>query len=586
MADRRDDASEAPDAGGGGADPAAAPGARSGGREADGRDGRPATGPTEAEGRARRGPTRPWAGGRPILDHPAFGLVFFLALSVVWSWPLALHPAMVTVALHFDQFPAAWLVYAAPTFTDGLSELAMWPDGQPLVRLDSFLFLALAFVLNGQLPGLLVTNLFVLLGPPISAWAAERFAREVLDVPRPASLIAGIAFGFAPLATVAALEGHVYYLLDPWLPLCALYTWQKRAGPAVACFALALASTAYLGVNALLLMGVILAHQRRLDARLLSGVGVIGGLYAVFYVGGQVVTGATAGGQDFESLMRVGSASLTTLVAWNAWIDQNRHSLAPILGLVPLCFALLAPVARVPWRPWLPLGLLTVVLTFGPVLEAGVSREGGVPTPLWPLHALGVFDVYRFPVRFGWVTALVFGALAARVAGRMRWAWLAVGLAAIDAIVVSGAYTRMRPHPTPTPSLYGLLPQGAVLDLYPRVGSLQEDIAFYQQNLSCYYQIFHGRPILERCLNTDIRNSPRLVVSDALHAAALDDLPILPILREQRIASVVLHADLYQPFERAALRTELTEALGEPMGEGHDGGEWLVAWRVPTDARE
>lgn len=517
----------------------------------------------------------------PRLAVPAF----FLAVSIVWSWPLALAPGSTTMALHFDQLPAAWLVHAAPSFVDGTSELSAWPAGEPLARLDSFLFLLLAMVLQGALPGLLVTNLFVLLGPALSAWAAERFAREALDVGRPASLVAGIAFGFAPLATVAALEGHVYYLLDPWLPLAALYTWRGRAGPAVAMFALALLTTAYLGVNALIVILVVLAHQRRFDLRLLGGVALVGAAYAVMYVGGAVATGASAGGASFEALLRVGSASLTTLVAWNGWMDLNRHSLAPVLGILPLCFALLAPWARIEWRPWLPLGIVAGIFAFGPVLEAGVAREGGVPTLLWPLHALGVFGVYRFPVRFAWIAALALGALAARVTDRMRAPWLAVGLAVIDALVMSGAWTRMRPHPTPTPSLYALLPQGAVLDLYPRVGGLQEDLAFYQQNLSCYYQLFHGRPILERCLNTDIRNSPRLAVADSVHAAVLQASPVLPALESLRVASVVMHADLYQPFERTAVRAALDRELGAAVGEGHDGGEWLVGWRVPLEAR-
>lgn len=514
-------------------------------------------------------------------EHPAFAPLFFLALSVAWSWPLALAPGSATVSLHFDQYPAAWLVYAAPTFLDGVSELAMWPDGQPLVRLDSFLFLFLAFALVGALPGLFVTNLFVLLGPPISAWAAEKLAREALGVPRPASLVAGVAFGFAPLATVAALEGHVYYLLDPWLPLFALYVWRGRAGPAILHFALALLTTAYLGVNALLLLAAIAIHQRRVDPKLVGGVGLVGAIYAALFVGGSAATGLGAGGEDFEALLRVGSASLATLVSWNGWMDLNRHSLAPIVGILPLCCALLAPAARIPSRPWLALGVVAMVLAIGPALEAGVAREGGVPTLLWPLHALGVFSVYRFPVRFAWITALALGLVAARVVGHMRWAWLAVALACADALFGSGAATRLRLHPTPTPALYALLPEGAVLDLYPRVGGVQEDIAFFQQNLSCYYQLFHHRPVLERCLNTDIRTSPRLAASDRVHAAILDDKPVLPVLRERRVSSVVLHADLYQPFERAALRTGLARELGEPVGEGHDGGEWLVGWAVP-----
>lgn len=505
--------------------------------------------------------------------------VFFLALSLAWSWPLALSPASGTVSLHFDQLPAAWLVHAAPSFMDGTSELSMWPTGEPLARLDSFLFLLLSMVLHGAVPGLLLTNLFVLFGPVASAWAAERLAR-VVGVASPYSIVCGVVFGFAPLATVAALEGHVYYLLDPWLPLAALYTWQRRPGPAIAMFTLALLTTAYLGVNTLLVILAILVHQRSAPPKLLGGLGVVGAAYAGFFVFGAVSTASSAGGEDFEALLRVGSASLATLVSWTPWVDLNRHSLAPVVGVLPLCLALLAPLARIPVGPWLWLGLGGLVLSVGPVLEAGVAREGGIPTLLWPLHALGLFGIYRFPVRFAWVTALAFGVLAGHVAERMRGGRIVLLFVVFDVLIVSGAWTRLRLHPTPTPTLYGLLPEGAVLDLYPRVGGVQEDMAFYQQNLSCYYQLFHRRPILERCLNTDIRKSPRLAAADAVHEAALGGGDVRAVLAGLDVASVVMHADLYQASERAQVREALSRDLGGVLSEGRDGGEWLVAWRV------
>lgn len=505
-------------------------------------------------------------------------LLVFAAFSVLWSWPLALHPGSVTMGLHFDQFPAAWLVHAAPSFVpDGVSELSAWPDGEPLVRLDSFLFLLVALLLQGALPGLLVTNLFVLLGPPISAWAAERFAREALGATFPASLLAGFAFGFAPLATIGVLEGHVYYLLDPWLPLCALAAWRDRPGPAVLYWALCLLTTAYMGINGLLVLGAVF-WLRGWNARIVAGVAGVGGVYAVLFVAGGE---ATAGGVRSEALLRIGSATLTTLVAWDPWMDLNRHSLAPALGLVPLCFALLAPFARLPaWRTWLFLGLGCAVLAVGPALEIGVSRAEALPTPLWPLLRLGVFDVYRFPIRFAWVSALALGCLASLVASRFRMPWIAVGLAALDAFVFSGAFTRLRPHPTPSPALYALLPRAPILDLYPEIGGQQEDISFYQQNLSCYYQLFHGRPILDRCLNTDIRRSPRVAASREVFRRLFAEEPVGDWLRAQGIGSVVMHADLYQNMERAELSARLSADLGRPAGEGHDGGEWLVAWEV------
>ena len=191
------------------------------------------------------------------------GLLLYALVSMLWSWPLALAPVSSTTALHFDVYPAAWLAEAAPSFVpSGTSGWSAWPEGEPLQRIDSFLFLGVALLTGGAIPGMLLVNLFVLLGPVASAWAAERFTRRALGVQGPAALVAGLCFAFAPIGLVAALEGHVYTLLDPWVPLCALAVWEGRPRGAALHFALALLSTAYLGVAALLVAGAVALARR------------------------------------------------------------------------------------------------------------------------------------------------------------------------------------------------------------------------------------------------------------------------------------------------------------------------------------
>jgi hypothetical protein len=506
--------------------------------------------------------------------------LFLLVLAVAWSWPLVLSPGSSTISLHFDQFPAAWLAHAAAWYVpDGVCELSAWPAGEAIVRLDSFLYLALATVLGGAVPGLLLTNLFVLLGPPVSALAACRFVRRVFGIGELPALVAGIAFGFAPLATVAALEGHVYYLLDPWLPLCALAAWEGRPVATVVHWTLALLTTAYLGIDASIVVIAVMVARRRLDPRALAGIATVGLAYVALYAHGR--GGGT--GAPVDAVARLGSATLTTLVAWSPWLDLARHSLGPALGVVPLAVAALSPWSGVAgWRPWLFLGLLATGLCLGPVLELGVSRGEALPTPLYPLLSTGLFDLVRFPIRLAWVATLAFGGVAAAVASRTRWPGVLVALMVADVLVFSGARFRFRPHPAPVPALYDLLPEGAVLDVFPEVGGPQEDMAFYQQNLACYYQLGHRRPILDRCLNTEIRQSPRRDAGAALAERVLGDVDPTGWLRERGIASVVLHADAFQPFERAAWMTGLGRALGPPVAEGRDGGEWLVAWAVPS----
>jgi hypothetical protein len=58
--------------------------------------------------------------------------------------------------------------------------------------------------------------------------------------------------------------------------------------------------------------------------------------------------------------------------------------------------------------------------------------------------------------------------------------------------------------------------------------------------------------------------------------------PVLAWLKAQRVGSVVVHADLYAPDMREEVLGALLRELGEPVAQGHDGGEWLMAWKVPT----
>ncbi len=520
----------------------------------------------------------------PLVRHAGV-VLFFLLFSAVWSWPLVLSPGRTTVALHFDVFPAAWLVDAAWTYLpDGVTERSAWPLGEPLARLDSFLFLAIAVLLGGAVPGLLLVNLFVLLGPVASAWAAWRFAREDVGATDLAAVAAGLAFGFGPLAAVAALEGHVYFLFDPWLPLVASAAWRGRWPALALAFALALLSTAYLGIDALFLaLALVIGRLDRIgvpraSACVAAMVGV-GAAYAALYALGPTAAARPEG----DALARVGSASLTTLFAWSPWMDLNRHSLAPAAGVAA---AVLGVIGWWSTRADRGRTALFVASTFallgalGPTLEIGVTRDVLGPGPLRALAPLGIFDVWRFPVRLAWVSALGFGALAATLPRTNAGALGVIALIVGDALLVAGAADRLRAHPTPTPAVYDLLPAGAVLELYPEVGGMQEDITFYQQNISCFHQLRHGRPLLERCLNTDMRASPRLAAARAVHAALLDERDPASVVRSLDVRSVVVHADLYQPHERGRVTQGLIAAFGAPIAEGRDGGEWLMAWAV------
>jgi hypothetical protein len=531
-------------------------------------------------------------------------LAAFLAVSVAWSWPLARDPAGTMVSLHFDQFPVAWLADAARSFLpDGASGWSAWPAGEPLQRVDSYVFLGVAALLGGAIPGMLLANLFVLLGPVASAWTAAQFTKRALGgegaeeardrVPRAgeaggrvAPFVAGVLYGFGPMALVAALEGQVYTLLAPWLPLAALAAWEGRAGRTALHVALATLTTAYLGVDAVLAVGGILLVRLPVlgwarVARVLAAVGAFGLAFAGWFATGE----ARAPGP-------VEGATLTTLLAGSPWLDLARHSLGPALGMVPLALGWMALVdgpaggsgRRV--RVGLALlGLVAALASVGPRLELGVVPGTSLPGPLAAFTWTGMFNTIRFPLRLAWVCAFAWGALAATWIGEARWRPVWVVAALVDVLVAGGAHARLRGHPVPVPTLYGLLPQGAVLDLVPELGGPREDLGFLTQNLHCHYQRAHRRPVLERCLNTDLERSPRVAASREVHALLLGGAPAGEVrdrLGALRVSSVVVHADLYAPGELAEVTGGLSAALGPPLAEGRDGGEWLLAWR--TDA--
>ncbi len=524
------------------------------------------------------------------------GLALYAVVSMLWTWPLVTDPSHLLVARHFDAFPVAWLAEAAPGFLpDGVHPGVAWPDGEALQRVDSFVLLGLALVMGGKIPGLLVVNLFVLLGPVVSAWGAQRFVERALGVPAPASLVAGLLFGFAPLALVAVLEGHVYVLLDPWLPLMALACWEGRAVGAAVHFALALLTTAYLGVDAALVAVAVLLARRdvlapRDVAKVLGALATVGFMYTVMFVAG----GAMPPREAVAAPLRAESATLTTLLAWSPWVDVARHSLGPALGTATLVLGAVALRRREDLvqeagsaRALGVLGAVgfgSVLLALGPWLELGVAHTEAFPTPLALLDATGVFEVFRFPIRFAWVAALLLGALASLWVSR-RGAlavrlWL--GLVVLDVLVASGAPWRIDARPVAVPSLYRSLPEAPVLELYPEALGTREDLGFYQQNLACFAWLTHRRPILDRCLNTDLPQNPRVLASREVHAALLGAGDVLSVLRRLRVGSVVLHPDLYAEPLRSEILAGLRGALGAPSGEGRDGGAWLVAWGVPS----
>ena len=547
---------------------------------------------------------------RPAGDRRADLAVFalFLAISTAWSWPMARLDGTALVTRQFDLYPTVWLLARAPeTWPDLWHAGSAWPVGESLARVDSYVLLALGWLLRPLFSGVQVAALVGWLGPAIGAWAAERTAHRAFGVSRPASVLAGLAFGFSGIAATALLEGHVYHLLNPWMPLLLGEVWGRPPGAGRTAFtqgaraglwwALGLWTTAYFGVlgAALLILGALRhaptgegavdRHLGTLAVALPAGLAYL----ALFAQGG-----AWAGsGDDPAGLWKAGAVTLGALAGWSDALDVHQHSIGAPLGFVTLTLCVLAPLVlghQRGWRLLLVVAVLAVLLAVGRELRVFLEPEGAWWPAAWVSEWPGA-RWFRFPVRFTWLYALCGGVVAARVlgalgAGAARWPVLVtLGLAVGDVAVGQGTTVRLRTQVATVPSVYAHAPTGrAVLDLFAGAadGSSVE-VELWVRALGCFYQAQHGRPILEVCIGTDVE-SPRERVARWWMAGLLDtraDRSALGVrLARLGVGAVALHADGFRPGDRAALVAGMTDLWGAPH-ESDDGGAHVLLWPVP-----
>lgn len=523
----------------------------------------------------------------------------YVALSVAWSWPLAVAPAG-TVTRHFDLYPSIWLLQRARAAVPGLEHAASaWPVGESLARVDSYVLLALGWLDGGALGGARIAWLVALLGPALGASAAEWAASSAFRVPRPWSWIAGVAWGFSGITATAMLEGHVHHLLNPWFPLLLGCAWsaQEGRGPQWALgaglfWALSLYTSAYFGVMGFvfLLAVALRAGLERISPASLVAVPA-GVAYAWLFASGQRF--ADAATPQRHELWEMGATTLEGLFGWSEALDLRFHSLSAPVGWTVFWLLLLAPFVlrgRRGWKMLFGLALLALLLTLGRTIRATPEHEGWASPVRLALGLPGI-EWFRFPLRFAWLYALCGGVVAARVAAELATGrrLLGVGLLVLcagDAIVGTGLPWRLRQAPAGIPSAYAAAPEGrAVLDLYAPAGDYTRmELELWARALSCRYQAEHGRPILEVCIGTDVE-SPREVVTAWVSGHLLAPQPevdaIVATLGRLGVGAVALHADVYRPSDRVAMEAALTVALGQPAAESRDAGEHVLLWAVP-----
>lgn len=555
----------------------------------------------ESPGEATTGvPHRPGFLARPAVAHVAvFGA--YWALWTLISWPLALTPFTGRLATRqFDLYPSIWLVDTAPSaFPNMVSEGTAWPLHELLSRADSYVLLLLGWLNLGILSGATICALVAWIGVPLSAWVAERCAGDGFGVARPWSLIAGLCYGFSGVAATAMLEGHVYHLFNPWLPMM-WWAWQRaqtsdgvRSGLYIgAAFVGALYTTAYFGVFAIALLVMLSLEAPKVAQRVapsVAAVAVPAGLYYVW------LFRMSSRFQDTDAtssayFLRMGTVSASQLIGWDPLSDISSHSLTGALPLMalPLALGAIAAVRRIRLLPFV-LAALCICVALGRTWRWDPS-DAGFDLPVDTL-LFGQLAYFRFPVRALWLANLVIGVQAARTLGALgpRSVWLGRGallLATVDAIVGPGLPWRLASPVAGVPSAYFATPEGkAVLDLWAQPADRSSgEMEMWARNLTCYYAGQHGRPTPEVCIGTGIR-SPREVLDAWVTQRALAGdkaVETATTLADLGYGGVAVHEDLYRPVDAEALKVGLEAALGPAIAESSDGGEHVVIYGVPA----
>lgn len=563
-----------------------------------------------AEGQAEGGH---WAKPRQSM---LLGTLLYALTVVILTWPLARFDDAVLLTRQFDTLATTWLMHFAPRLLPALhSTLTAFPVGEDLSRLDSYVIIALAGLTRPWLNANQLFTAIALLGPVVSALAAQHCASRAFQVRFPWSLLAGLAYGFGGLSTTAWLEGHIYYLFNPWLPLLLLHLWRltgpdgrPRDGLLAGLFwILNLLTTAYLGLFAALLGVAVVARAlvvRLNRRRLLLNVLVLAATTvpaAGLYLWGFVM-GSGQSARAIDRAMEAGSVRLVTLVAGLPDADLFHHSMAAPLGFTTLALLLFAPLvlrSRGGWRVLLLVAVLAVLLSLGGVAKVGLRSSIQFVGPMAGIERTPLSPFLHFPIRLMWLYYLCGGLVAAKTAQQIArgighpWPHLLWVGALVDVLVLGGAPWRIGSMPAAAPSAYQTAPAGRpILDLFAQRPFDTPEHDLFISKLTCYYQTWHERPILQQCIG--VRDlSPQQRVSRVLMGRVLEanDLwqqglnpslaPIQGLLTDLGIGAVAVHADLFSPADRRMLLEILQRALGPPVGTSTDAGETLVVFEVP-----
>lgn len=578
-----------------------------------------------------------------IVDDPVIGkdwrlfksildVVFWLLLATAWTWPAVLATGHWAVGRHFDVLGTTWVIDAASRIFTGLNDIeTSWPLIADYRRIDSFVLLLLSTLFRSIDP-VRLHGIFQVIGVAVSAWAAQGFARAV-GARRPWDMIAGLSFAFSGLSAHALLEGHVYHMMNPWLPLFAWLWWralgigaesvEQRAGSAeqgagsaeqgaesaergagtigpYLCgagagvfFSLSLLTTAYMGVSAAIIavtffVFAVIKHRKIRWKHSITALAVVAPILIIYLT--LFGNGAGLSRDMSETTMRMSSLHLVSMVGSTPEVDRYEHSMAVDLMPVVLALVIVAPLflkRRWSFRALIWTAVVGFLLAIGPFFGISTSQTL-FRTPLALLMNTPFDVLFRFSLRNIWIWNLCAGALAALVAAKLaknhsKAVWVLLILAILHPFLSIRLPARQIVRNWETPDVYEN-GTGPVLDLFPVQSRLFRFEGLWFSNLACIYQLDHQRALADNCVETLPKAIPRVVLGEWAVRNLLSgrSTEVKNGLAELGFETIVLHTDYFRENETEQLDKALSE-FETPRYISTNAGVCLVAQTIPTN---
>lgn len=512
----------------------------------------------------------------------------WLLISVAWTWPSA-WPGPNVVGRHFDALGTVWVIDAASRLGLDLHDpFSAWPEGVTYSAIDSWLLLLLSYMGSALEPSRL-HGMLAVIGVASAGFAASRFAL-MLGARTPTHWLAGVLFAGSGLVATAMLEGHVYQVVNPWMPWMAMFL-VGAAGPkgrweqgvlAGLCFSVALFSSGYLGVAAGLVglglgvHGLMIAPDRRPLAAAAAVAVIAFGLFMMLFSSAGT-PGATHATLD---TLRMGSLSLSSMGPATLEVDRTHHSWALALSAMMIALAWIGLHAGARHaRVLFAVAIAAIVISMGPEWAMGIAPdEPRIESPLSFFWALPEVRFLRFPGRVMWAALLPLSALAAlglsavmmRLGNRM--AALVGALVVAETIICVGLPFRQVTHAWDAPAAYQAA-DGAVFDLVGEGVSASRESDAWINAMLCQYQSQHGRPIADDCVAVGPDVNPRVPMSawvgTRLLEGSADDA--IRRLSSQGYTAIAVHYDWLDPSNGARIESALRGVTGVRETERGDG---------------